>query len=509
MNRHASSHPTGDASGPPAPDRAFDPSAEAPASELSGELFVHGLLLQRALDTVQAQEARVRRVMDAIARGVEAPAPPLPLRIPQPTARASASNNTPTRAHFAPRDPWRLVRSWSAAAALLALGSLVAVVAMPAPSAQAMVQASINAMRAAGAARYEVRVPEVFVGEAPNGPVGAIDTLAPNKILIRTFGPQGRGIVAGHDGDGAWAIRPDGVVDRDNPQRAWPRWANFAGEGLFADSVDRMIENLGQGYTITREADATLEDREGAFERVIARKRVLAGPGAHQVHLWIDPATKLVERLEMIWEHPPPQRRPGPGGPGGPGGPSGLGRHEGPPSPMPPWLRLPPHPDHARPNHAPPDHAGPDHARPDHARPDHARPDHARPDHARPDKPPHNRPLGPFPRESRDRAMDELPREQSLDAPQAGELEPRDQSRDEPAQPEPAPSDRAQDKHAPDARGPGPRRPGPHTPFEHRGPSEHRGPPGMRPNPPKRLVIDRVEAPDFAPDWFTPEAHAR
>jgi len=438
---------------PPDPNAAHvEPAPGAPPEVVADEMLAHGLLTYLHKDTPEHQVRRVRHAMCTIAaessQDPEAQAPGRRLRFPVRTARG-----------------------WLALAASLALVATAAFFGFPGEtSAQAVVQKSIDAMRTAGAGgaadrRFEVRMQRFADAELEKEPSAVVDMRPPNFLLLRAHAPEGHEIIAGRDQAGGWCIRLDGGVEREHPQQAWPRWAMVGDESLFADSVDRLLEEMARGYRLERSGEATLEGRPGTkFRHIVGTRNRPRGPGGDRVEIWIDPATNVVERLEMHWNQQtggegasPAGAQRGPnGGPGDdsmrrphpPRGPrADPGAHDDgrPPRPEdgPDGDRLPP------PRRGPPD--GPRGDGP--------------PPGGDPigDRPPHDGPPGDG---IGDRPFRDGPRPQG--EPGAG----------------------------PGGRGPG----GPGGPGQ-------AGRPGRRP-PPRLLVIQRVDAPKFEPGWFSPEAHA-
>lgn len=270
-------------------ESSHHPAPDAGSGGAAGELFTHGLLAHLADDDVPARERRVRRVLDEIAAG-------------ETTARTY-------------RFPGPAVRRWSAVAAVLALAATGIFYARSVEaSAQAVVKASIAALRSSGDRRYEVRVMRDSDTSLPAEPTAVVDTSEGGLMLLRGTFPDGRHeVVVGRDTEGKWAIRRDGVIEREHPEIAWPRWATVGDESLFADSVDRLLEVMTKGYALERRGTEELEGRAGRrFEHLVGEKKVRFLPGANRIELWIDPATKLVERLEMRWDQRdlPPRDRP-------------------------------------------------------------------------------------------------------------------------------------------------------------------------------------------------------
>lgn len=256
------------------------PVEGASAAQAADELLSHGLLEFARRDGEAAQTARIERVIDAV-RGGE------------------WSGGT--------------IRRWAgvgmAVAASVVIAVSVAMLALPrTSSAQAIVRESVAAMRRDGERRYVLRA--MFEGqtEFESELHGVVDMRAPDELLIRGARPDGGTVVVGRDSEGDWAIRRDGAIERERPERAWPKWAMVGDEALFAQGIDRLLELMAEQYDLTREAGATLEGRDGAtFERINGVKRSGTGPGAGRMDVWIDEKTRAVERVEMRWDEGVPR----------------------------------------------------------------------------------------------------------------------------------------------------------------------------------------------------------
>ncbi len=459
-------------------DAQVEPAADAAPTVVADELFTHGLLTYLHTDTPAKQGERIGRLMSEIElRGVGVP----PLSSP---AASSSSHSF--------RFPIRTARGWLALAACITLATVAVFIGIPGEqSAQAVVQQSIEAMRstAAGDRRYEIRLQRPGDDALPSLPGAIIDTRSPNLLLLRANAPDGHEIIAGRDATGDWCVRMDGGVEREHPQQAWPRWAKVGDESLFVDSVDRLLEELTKSYDLQKEGAATIEGKGSAsYRHIVGAKKRVRSPGGDHVEVWIDAASRSVERLEMRWDLPPGGDQGGPPDGARPdratrNGPPRDGRDPGDAMDQRPPRRD--GPDQDRPNGSGPNGPGSD--GPD--GPDNA--DGPR-DHPGPPNPPG--PGGPGPAGRRP------PREgHALDGPHP-RPEPRPEGPPPPRNPEmrgrggpdgPGPDGRGPGQFGPGKFGPGPRGPGP----------------GVRPTPPRKLVMQRVEAPAFDAAWFTPEVH--
>lgn len=324
---------------------ASDHDHAAPEVSSADDLFTHGVLHVLHETGGVARERRVQRVLDALV-----------------TAQAGRAR---TGARMAGRRPLAR-RLLGAGTALAAVVAAMVFLAVPSPTRAASIEESIHALRGPGDLRYEVRAeffdfsrpPERRVAslEADSKPHAVIDTRYPEHLL-RLTRPDGSAMVAGRDSTGEWAIRPDGSVERDNPRRAWPGWAMDEGEVLFAESVDAWLEAAADSYDLVIRPPAAVPGRDGGrLHRVGGERKTTPGPfaprlrAAERIELWIDPETKIVERIELTWRPPPEPRRDGPVNSGPERGPrdGGWGEPAGRPTHRPgadfpqPWPGSPP-----------------------------------------------------------------------------------------------------------------------------------------------------------------------
>lgn len=279
----------------PTPD-PIEPASETSAPLAADELFVHGLLSYLSQDTTEARETRITRAINAI----KADQPPITVFRIRPAA----------------------LRRYGALAAMLALVATAVYLGLPVESsAHALVRSSVAASRAPGDRRYEIREIRGLQTKLPADPTMVVDTRTGGLTLIKGTAPDGHKIVAGRDSTGPWALKMDGSLTRDDTQRAWPRWTTVGEESLFIDSVDRLLEAVEKSYALVRKDPEALEGRGTKFlDHIRAIKKAGQGPGPSTIDLWIDPDSKLVERLEMRWpSRPGPLDLKGPFNPDGPG----------------------------------------------------------------------------------------------------------------------------------------------------------------------------------------------
>lgn len=441
-------------------DRTIPPAEEGTPGQRADELLSHGLLSFLHSDDRARQTARVERVIEALRHETEQVAPPAPTL----------------------KFPMKAIRAWAALAAAMGIITAVAVLGMPRESsASAAVRDSIEALRGPGDRRFEVYITTWQDDQSSprTTPHAIVDTRPPSQMLIRAERPPlmkgNRGgpaddrstTIVGRDAKGRWAIRMDGAIERDNPEIAWPRFAAMENQSLFAESVDAMLDEMSRVYQFDRKGDEALEGRpDGKFRRIDGVRKRQVGPGPSEMSVWIDPTTKLVERLELRWNEEDRKRFGGPDGPRPMGGPPGMDRGDRP--------------------------------RPDGERP----PRHGRGPHPGRDGDKDRDMDGPRGRRpDNDRDMDGPGPGEGPDGPPRGPDDVRDEA---PGQGDgvPPPDDR---------RDGGPREGGrpPRGPMMMGGPRGGGEGPMMRPPPPRRIVIQRVEAPNFEDSWFSPETHLK
>jgi hypothetical protein len=460
----------------PAPDAHVEPAQDATPQAAADEMLAHGLLTYLHNDRPEAQSRRIDQVMGAITQEI-----------------AEAAGEPRTRFRF----PIRSAKGWMALAAGIALVATATFLGLPGEaSAQAVVEQSIAAMRTAGAQgdrRYEV----LFTVHGENNAdvqlkPATVDMRAAGgstKLLLLATAPDGHQVIAGRDDKGDWCYRLErdgGGVERDHPQQAWPRWSKVGDESLFADSVDRLLEELTKGYNLSRESDASLTGRAGTFRHIVATRKRPRGPGGDKVEIWIDKTTNAVERIEMKWNDPPAA----PAGGAGQDGARGNGPDNGPPADGPgaggpgndDRPLGPPHRRGPRGQDGPPG--------PPNADGDDQGPPHQQRHPPRGDDGPNGPPNGPGPDAGPNGGPDNGP----MDGPPPRRHPPRGPGADGPG-PDGGPG------MGPNGRGPGAGGPGGLGPGGPRGPGDRR-------LPPKLLIIQRVDAPAFADNWFSPEGHA-
>jgi hypothetical protein len=297
---------------------AVEPGSPDPR-QAAREQFVHGLLETMHRDRREDTDRRLAAVMARI----EAP--------------------IPFRDHAPRRRPWRLVSGMAAGVILVA----AAMLSLPSQrSALAMVQASIAASRTAGDRGYEIRVTIADAEHPVTRSLATLDVRDPSHYLLRITADNGEKITMGRNADGEWAIKKSGEIDRTPPKWLLPQWVSFGGSTMMLTTVDDVLARLEGSYDLKRRApEATPTGVRCDRVTAALKSRPSADPG--RVELWLDPRTKVVRRIEMVWdgteggdvEH----RQGGPrGGRGGRPPPDGRRPppHEG--GPLPPGEDAPP-----------------------------------------------------------------------------------------------------------------------------------------------------------------------
>jgi hypothetical protein len=312
------------------PDRFIGPDEQGEPAQRADELFVHGLL-----GLLHEKEKQRERVSAAIAA------------LGSPSLRDGSLGDAPVSERRATRHrKLRRLAALAAVAVLALAGGVMLTELSGGSSAYAVVSASRDAAKGPGQRRYELRLAHWPDAGPPKDATGTLDS-APGVFLLKFRAPDDHQVFVGKDDKGEWAIRLDGGIERDDPRRAWPHWAEVGDDSLLADSVDNVLESLLDDFSLTREGRQVLPGAaEGSptFNHIHGdRKPEARRPQPDRVDLWIDPETKVLERLEMNWPKPPdeadgaggPEDRPPPPcdrpeGRDGPGGP--------PPDGLPPRL---------------------------------------------------------------------------------------------------------------------------------------------------------------------------
>ncbi len=274
-----------DGAGPETPGTwAVEPSANADAGRAADELVAHGMLEYARRHEAGASARRVGALLGAMAPSRRS------WRVGPRTAR------------------WAV----AAAAAMGVIGAFTFPVIPGETRALANVSASLAALRQAPDRRYEIRMSGTR-GELPE-PVAVIDCRSPSLLVVMHRPPHcPTPMVIGRDGSGEWTVRSDGGIERERPRSLWPPWS-LDGQYPLVDSLDRILEQLPRRYALRQLAKEAVPAAAGdglsgaLFERVTAARQDREGPYPHRVEVWLDPVTRLPERVEMHWEPPPEWR---------------------------------------------------------------------------------------------------------------------------------------------------------------------------------------------------------
>lgn len=278
---------------------AIGPDPAGTPAQQADELFVHGLIgsLHERASGVQAR--RIDRLMVALAETAGAPT-----GLPERNKR------------FSGRRLRRLVSVLGlACVGIVGVVATWIVVAPATNEARAAVTATISAAKASGDSRYEIRIMRAMQNELPAEPSAVFDSKSGGLFVLRARGPNGHVAIAGQDAAGEWAIRQDGGIERDDPRRAWPRWATSGDESIFADSVEALLTSLMTNFNLFVLEPQVVDGR--TMRRVVGLRRTDPPHGlADRVLLLIDADTKQLQRMEMAWNQPPMgPRGKGPDGP--------------------------------------------------------------------------------------------------------------------------------------------------------------------------------------------------
>lgn len=265
------------------PDHLELPAPASPA-DLADQLVIHGLLAATTAEAMATRRSRIDRVLLAAAT-------------PRPSPLQSISVRPFTR--------WAM-----ATAAALAIAVTLVILGLPGESkALATIRESIEAMRTAGTRRYEVRIFTVNDDDSARAPIATVDVRSPGLLVIKDRPPWFDGDkFVGRDASGAWTVLPDGAVLRDPPIAYWPPWASVGGQPLFTDSIQSLIAGLPNAYALGMLDAQPLPSKSfGTMDRVRGLRINKHGHEPDRVELWIDPLSRMVERVEYHWTAAAPQ----------------------------------------------------------------------------------------------------------------------------------------------------------------------------------------------------------
>jgi hypothetical protein len=288
---------------------------------IAREQFVHGLLGFLHHDDPRTQTRRVAGVMAAIDADHAAYA--------EQTQRARMTIHT--------RPAWRVASGLAAAAAVAA----AVFISIPtAPAVATLIDSSLAVSKQGVDRRYQVRVSAPNAERAEGEPIATIDTRGGDRMVARATTPRGERVAFGRDAKGDWNLVPGGEVERVGASSRRPSWVDFGESTIMMESMDAALERLKDEYDAKRVDRASATPGGAPMDRVSATLKTRNGTSPERLELWIDPTSRLVERLEMHWAPRPrpdgrdgrgPLRGPDGAGRPGPGGPEGM-----PPGPPPP-----------------------------------------------------------------------------------------------------------------------------------------------------------------------------
>lgn len=283
----------------PTSDGAADgpTGSRADETDLVNDRFIHGLLGFLHTDTAARQEDRINAVLDRLDKD-------------------GAGQQRRLHRFFSRLAP-------VAIAATLTIATVTVFFVSMQSTAYAMVGDAIRATRLAKQLRYEIRLTDPARNEGQGQIIGKID-MRDDLTRVEIEMPRGRSFISGRDARSAWTVGEDGEVERLDPQASAPRWLNVGESIILVDGIDALLEELRDDeFSIERASvGGGSVQTQGLTELVATRLEGSHAPGADRVHVWIDDATLLVDRLELHWDRRSRLgQRDGP--PGGP--PRGFG----------------------------------------------------------------------------------------------------------------------------------------------------------------------------------------
>lgn len=298
------------------------PAPQGSPGDVASQLFVEGVLGYMAEGAGGARTRRLSRVLSALHAPAEETHAAAPLRFRLPR--------------------W----TYAMAAGLLAAAGIALFFIPTERSALGEVQRAAAVFRAGGDRRFDIKLFTTAATQRTD--VQTIDIRSPGNLVLVTHKPpwRKRTVIVGHDADGYWTIRDDGIVDRTSAERELPPWIRIGHQTLFEEPLDELLIDLPRDFpTLVMEPHAHLEGNDTDLNHITATRSQVSGPEPDVVELWIDPATRELERLEFHWprtaekvagneadeaamdDEPDHDSSGGPGdrsrrgGPGGPGGP--------------------------------------------------------------------------------------------------------------------------------------------------------------------------------------------
>ena len=258
-------------------------------AQAADEQYLHGLLSTMSESPEDASK-RIHRVMDSI-----------------------SGNGTPIRAKR--RFP-TLLRVASGLAAVLLVGIAIFFMNETRQSARATIAETISATQLAGDRSYRLSFTDRDGGRFKARPYGTLDVRSDDQYVFMDKTPAGHMLIAGADAQGQWIISREGRVLRNAP-RHQPSWVDIGGNSLLMASIDGILETLQAEYALeSLEPEILDESAPTRCTRIRAMKLDETESGPERVELWIDPASNLVRRMEVVLGETPfndrMRERPGP-----------------------------------------------------------------------------------------------------------------------------------------------------------------------------------------------------
>src|SRR5262249_29160581 len=145
------------------------------------------------------------------------------------------------------------------------------------PTAAAIVRASLEASRRAGDRRYDVRAE--FEGQPGEIHYATLDVRDPDHYVISVTLSGGDILVVGRDEQSDWAIKYEGVMDPPPPRRLLPSWVKSGGGAVGIVSVDDVLAELGEAYSLRRAPMEAPPSGGPACQRISALRGASGEPG--------------------------------------------------------------------------------------------------------------------------------------------------------------------------------------------------------------------------------------
>ncbi len=160
------------------------------------------------------------------------------------------------------------------------------------------------------------------VEDSPPPIEATLDVRDSEHMRLQLRFPDGHTVQHGRNGLVSWHTDRDGIVTTNDESRPWPRWIETPDGSLLVDSMASMLNDLAQGYTLTRVENSSCGGQSGLVQIDAARTAAdapAAQPDTHgppqgpprprpadRIVMCIDPASNEVIRLEMHFSQAPP-----------------------------------------------------------------------------------------------------------------------------------------------------------------------------------------------------------